>query len=154
MALSARTGMIAMIGVRDMATGKDTILTNHSLTLEAEADLLEEFSALCHELMPEKWIGWNIEGFDLPFLLGRHVLAKRRVHKSTPSPKDRRRVIDLKVWLDGGSLSDWRFHMRGERKEVEGEAILYVPLDVLEEHLRDDLDITASIARAMTEVIQ
>jgi len=144
MALSARTGLVAMIGTEDFRNGDQRIHTNESLDRDGEKKALLEWI----EYMPDtsRLIGWNHAAFDMPFLAGRCMLHGIDLPHWWPSPRDYRKVVDLML-LFGGSLEDWRFLLRGEWKDIGSRDTLTVSIEELEKHLRDDLRDTGDIAR-------
>lgn len=142
-ALSARTGMVAMIGFRDVDSKEGpVVLENAELTFAGERELLKAANAMLRDTASV--VGWNIGRFDVPFLLGRSLV--HGIQLNLGAPRNYRRVIDLMDMLGGGSLAEWMVAMGLPPKKIQGEALLECTMDELREHLVDDLVATGMIA--------
>lgn len=170
-ALDPLTGRVVAIGVLVFdALGEDGMQCSDSsrcliLGHEDEAQTLREFWALTQAEMGRMnpMIGFNIFGFDLPFLFRRSW--KRRV----PIPFGLRRgrywgdqLIDLRdVWQLGdrqarGSLDSIAKHLGVGAKNGDGKAFAELwrsDRKQAEAYLRNDLDLTVRIAHALGVVI-
>ena len=148
-ALSAKTGIVVMIGVQELGTGEMEIFEAPGFNREGEDKLLVEFIGWMGRY--SHIIGWNNRLFDLPFLMGRWLVHNLAFPDGWPRPRDYHRVVDLKELL-GGSLDDWFYLLEGDFKLVNGPEILKVSPGELRTHLIDDLRVTARIAEG-TETI-
>jgi hypothetical protein len=166
-ALDPLTGRVVAIGVLVFdALGEDGMQCSDSsrcliLGHDDEAQTLREFWALTQAEMGRMnpMIGFNIFGFDLPFLFRRSW--KRRV----PIPFGLRRgrywgdqLIDLRdVWQLGdrqarGSLDSIAKHLGVGAKNGDGKAFAELwrtDRKQAEAYLRNDLDLTLRIAHAL-----
>lgn len=148
LALSPRTGQIAMIGI-DEGDGNGVRVFKHpeglELTREGEREMLSEFVDEVSSRFTPALIGWNLREFDVPFLIARCTILNVRPPRWMPIPRNYRRVIDLKEIL-GGALDDWFFLLTGKFKDVNGPEILDVSLEDLESHLIGDVAVTRQLA--------
>lgn len=145
MALSARTGLIVMIGVRTLRSDLPSdVFRVEEETRESEAEMLNEFIDWL-PAVSTRLLGWNIKKFDLPFLTARCLVHQIELPQWWPTPNNYRVVTDLMDVL-GGPLDEWSFVLRGYFKDVSGADLLKLSLDDLEHHLRDDLVLTSEIA--------
>ena len=153
-ALSALTGRVAMIGVRDEA-GTPLILDGDEKTSIAE--FLDMFAR-----SEAHWIGFNIASFDIPFLIRRAWLHGLKV----PYGIVRNHYLSglftdlLELWNAcerGGdrfpvSLSDLALYFDLGRKNANGanfhEILRYAPEEA-KAYLVNDLELTWGIAEAM-----
>src|ERR1700756_3901576 len=156
-ALSALTGQVAMIGIRDEAG--DTYVYSLPDEKSIIADWLKLFETEIEH--GAHWIGFNIGNFDLPFLMRRAWLHRLRV----PYGIIRGRYLTthftdlLQLWTASEysnrfevSLNELaRFFGVGSKTANGanfGELLRYQP-DAAREYLANDLEITWKIAEAM-----
>lgn len=151
-ALSPITGRVLAIGLLD---GGRFVINAHS----GERDLLGAFWEGFSAGGAEKWIGWNIFNFDLPFLIRRSWLLgvdvpSIRVQGRYWSP----RFVDLMqefaagVWKDNVSLDVAARFLGVGRKTGHGADFSKLwggpPEDVQQaiDYLKNDLTLTAKVA--------
>jgi hypothetical protein len=158
-ALDAQTGQVLAIGVAN--GGKVGIWDANDYT---EEEILGEFWDAISEAGPTKrWIGFNIKGFDLPFLIRRSFF-----YGIVPSVQLRHgrfwddRFIDLmELWQCGNreqsiSLSSLSVYLGGKAKQESGADFHHwIKKDPAkaQTYLINDLAITAEAARRMLPYI-
>ena len=154
-ALSALTGQVAMIGIRDESAN------TYIFSLPDEKTIISEWLRIFDRERGAHWIGFNISNFDLPFLIRRawfHRLAipygilKGRYLSS--------RFTDLlQLWTASEysnrfevSLAELSKFFGAGTKTEDGakfaELLRYKP-DAARAYLANDLEITWKIAEAM-----
>lgn len=162
-ALNAATGQILAIGILGV-DGDDQNLSIIDQHEYSERDLLIHFWDMVTTSQITKWIGFNIFGFDLPFLFRRSL-----VHGVTPSFPIRNnrywdhRFIDLMdVYTCGNrdqriSLDNLAKMVGLEGKSGSGadfEKWFYSDPNRARAYLTKDLELTADIASKMIAWIQ
>lgn len=149
MALSARTGRIAAIGVCGLTSVGAPLVDHAEEVNENEEDrLIGLLDGWMRRLSKENSLyvvaGWNVRDFDLPFLAGRALVLQVPLPWRLPRPKDWVRVLDGCDLLEG-SLSDWMRACGMPPKKVDGADTLQLSLPDLGEHCRDDLLATRNV---------
>ena len=169
-ALSSTTGRIVAIGIYDPARNRTAILHNDN----DEAEMLRQWWTIYDRgrtLAKETFVGFNIEGFDIPFLIQRSRILDVDV---PPGIYDRSRrylsdhFIDLmKVWTCGQygqsiklDLLAKTLGVGGKQVDAEGKKITGKDFSRLwfgsvedrqkaVEYLTNDLMMTAGVARKL-----
>lgn len=153
-ALSPITGRVLAIGVQSWP-GRETVIDGNGSESHLLAVFWDEFAAGG----AEKWIGWNIFNFDLPFmirrswLLGVHV-PSIRVQGRYWSPRfvDLMQEFSAGVWKDNVSLDVAARFLGVGRKCGNGADFARLWNGTQEErqqaidYLRNDLNLTAKVA--------
>lgn len=153
MALSARTGRIAAIGVCGLTSVEAPLVDHAEEVNENEEDrLIGLLDGWMRRLSKENSLyvvaGWNVRDFDMPFLAGRALVLGLTMPSRFPKPKDWVRVLDGCDLLDG-TLSDWMRAVGLPPKKVEGADTLHLPLPELGQHCCDDLVATRVVLRRL-----
>lgn len=106
--LSAVTGRVVSIGVNGRSR---TLLHAHDL---GEDETLRKFWLMYSRTNPRPWVGWNIAGFDIPFLLQRSWTLGVDVPEGITVPPryyPALRFIDLmEVWRCGSRSTPRKGH--------------------------------------------
>lgn len=154
MALSSRTACIAMVGVLDLDDDEPEIFMpgddERLVDRGTEARVLHRLRMHLGDYSSSTIVGWNVRRFDLPMVLGRCAMHRIDLPQWFPNLRSYRNTgcVDLLDDIYGeGPLSEWRYLLFGEFKEVEGADLQDVSLAELAEHLRDDLIVTKELAR-------
>tara|TARA_Y100000401_G_C8319273_1_gene224289 strand:- start:201 stop:863 length:663 start_codon:yes stop_codon:yes gene_type:complete len=153
--LDARTGEVVAIGIAD---GKKTYILDANSASEFE--ILESFWARVTESGPTKrWIGFNIKGFDLPFLFRRSLFygISPNVQLRHARYWDDRFIDLLDVWSCGNrdqtiSLSNLSLFFGNKPKPESGFKFhkwLKTDPAIAAEYLINDLSLTANAAEKM-----
>ncbi len=157
-ALSPMTGRVICIGIRD--------LDDSFVCMDGggdEAELLRQWTALVQQYKGEQFVGFNIHGFDLPFLMRRSW--RLGVKPCFRPGVDLRRLSDWTdlrtVWQMGdkqaeGSLdSIAKFFGIGEKggsgKDFAG--LWESDRDAAMEYLRNDIRLTHAIGEKMGVIV-
>jgi hypothetical protein len=147
-ALSALTGRVLAIGLKMMPEHKPVIIGHDS-----EADTLLEFWSLFSNT-PGKWVGFNIFGFDLPFLARRSWVNKVKVPFIRKGRYWADEFVDLReVWQAGdrqaeGSLDSISRALGLGQKSGDGadfSKLWSADRPKAEEYLRNDLALTEAL---------
>jgi hypothetical protein len=153
MALRGHAGIVVCIGFQDLEPDAEpVVLCASEESLTAEATVLNNFLRRMENERPTGFVGWNIRGFDIPFLIGRVGVHRDALQPSSgviPLPRAWDRVIDLKEILaigGEGHLDEWQQAFGFPAKEVTGADVLKIPLPALAKHCHDDIVATAEIA--------
>ena len=119
-AMLAPFGRVWMIGY-SLGSG-DTVVLNGDGTLEGEKRILKQFWDFLDPVPTPWYIGYNIQGFDIPFLQvralkhGLHQLARKLGRWST-KPWDRKCIDLMHVWpRTGADKQAWQSGLRGVGK--------------------------------------
>jgi hypothetical protein len=140
MALSPLTGQVCCFGVdyaAEPGAPAEVISDAH------EYDLLVRIAQRINR--STVLVGFNIRSFDLPFLWARMAIAG--LAAEMPAPRDYRKVGELRDVLTEGPLYQWAkvFGYPIGKPEWDGE----VPIDELAQKCRQDVTVTALIAKRL-----
>ena len=119
-ALLAPLGRVWMVGWA--VGGGDPQISGGDGSPQAEKEVLERFWEEVKDIDNPWWVGYNVQGFDIPFLQVRALVhgmpaLASKLSRVTTKPWDRR-VLDLaQIWpRTGADKNAWRDGIRGVGK--------------------------------------